>query len=52
MTALRTSSLVKTYTLEEFWKLDAPGEGSRLELIAGVLFKTPMRCVAAILILA
>ena len=41
MTALRTSPLVKTYTLEEFWKLDEPGERSKLELIAGVLFMTP-----------
>lgn len=41
MTALRTSPLVKTYTLEEFWKLDEAGERSKLELIAGVLFMTP-----------
>jgi len=41
MTALRTSPLVKTYTLEEFWKLEEPEERTKLELIAGVLFMTP-----------
>jgi Uma2 family endonuclease len=41
MTALRTSPLVKTYTLEEFWSLPEPDEGFKLELIAGVLFMTP-----------
>ena len=41
MTALRTSPLAKTYTLEEFWKLEEPEDRPKLELIAGVLFMTP-----------
>lgn len=36
-----TSPLVKTYTLEEFWKLPEPPDHSKLELIAGVLYMTP-----------
>ena len=36
-----TSSLVKTYTLQEFWELPEPPDGSRLELIKGVLYMTP-----------
>lgn len=38
---LTTSPLVKTYTLEEFWELPEPKDGSKLELIAGVLYMTP-----------
>jgi Uma2 family endonuclease len=41
MQVLSTSPLVKTYTLEEFWKLPEPKNGSKLELIAGVLYMTP-----------
>jgi Uma2 family endonuclease len=41
MQILSTSPLVKTYTLEEFWKLPEPKNGSKLELIAGVLYMTP-----------
>jgi Uma2 family endonuclease len=37
-----TSPLVKTYTLEEFWQLPEPPDRSKLELIAGVLFMTPL----------
>ncbi|HWW77135.1 MAG TPA: Uma2 family endonuclease [Pyrinomonadaceae bacterium] len=36
-----TSPLVKTYTLEEFWRLPDPPDRSKLELIAGVLFMSP-----------
>jgi Uma2 family endonuclease len=38
---VNTSPLVKTYTLEEFWRLPAPPDHSKLELIAGVLYMTP-----------
>jgi Uma2 family endonuclease len=38
---MSTSPLVKTYTLEEFWRLTDPPDRSKLELIAGVLYKTP-----------
>jgi len=38
---ITTSPLVKTYTLEEFWELPDPPDGSKLELIAGVLYMTP-----------
>jgi Uma2 family endonuclease len=38
---LSTSPLIKTYTLEEFWALPEPKDGSKLELIAGVLYMTP-----------
>jgi Uma2 family endonuclease len=38
---ITTSPLVRTYTLEEFWELPEPPDGSKLELIAGVLFMTP-----------
>ncbi len=41
MQVLTTSPLVKTYTLEEFWKLPEPKDGSKYELIAGVLYMTP-----------
>lgn len=39
---LSTSPLIKTYTLEEFWALPEPKDGSKLELIAGVLYMTPL----------
>jgi len=42
MTWVNTSPLVKTYTLEEFWALPDPPDHSKLELIAGVLFMTPV----------
>ena len=32
------SPLVRRYTLEEFWELEAPPEGGHHELIAGVLY--------------
>jgi Uma2 family endonuclease len=38
---LVTSTLVKTYTLEEFWELPDPPDRSKLELIAGVLYMSP-----------
>lgn len=41
MAVLTTSPLLKTYTLEEFWELPEPADGSKLELIAGVLYMTP-----------
>ena len=41
MQILTTSPLVKRYSLEEFWKLPEPKDGSKLELIAGVLYMTP-----------
>ena len=41
MQVLSTSPLVKTYTLEEFWQLPEPKDGSKYELIAGVLYMTP-----------
>src|SRR5215216_3637895 len=41
MAWVNTSPLVKTYTLEEFWQLPDPPDGSKLELIAGVLYMTP-----------
>lgn len=41
MAWVNTSPLVKTYTLEEFWELPDPPDGSKLELIAGVLYMTP-----------
>ena len=41
MTWVNTSPLVKKYTLEEFWVLPAPPDGSKVELIAGVLYLTP-----------
>ena len=41
MAWMSTSPLVKTYTLEEFWRLSDPPDRSKLELIAGVLYMTP-----------
>jgi Uma2 family endonuclease len=41
MAWVSTSPLVKTYTLEEFWRLDDPPDRSKLELIAGVLYMSP-----------
>lgn len=41
MTWVNMSPLVKTYTLEEFWELPEPPDHSKIELIAGVLYKTP-----------
>jgi Uma2 family endonuclease len=41
VSTINTSPLVKSYTLEEFWKLPDPSDRSKLELIAGVLYKTP-----------
>jgi len=38
---ITTSPLVKTYTLQEFWDLPEPPDGSKLELIKGVLYMTP-----------
>src|SRR5690348_1557943 len=35
------SQEVKTYTLEEFWELSEPLDGSKLELIDGILYMTP-----------
>src|SRR5213076_1431219 len=35
------SPLVRRYTLEEFWELEAPPEGGHYELIAGVLYVVP-----------
>ena len=35
------SPLVHTYTLEEFWQLEAPPGGGYYELIAGVLYVVP-----------
>src|ERR1051326_5936505 len=35
------SQEVKTYTLEEFWELPEPSDGSKLELIDGILYMTP-----------
>ncbi len=41
MAWVSTSPLVKTYTLEEFWRLAEPRDRAKLELIAGVLYMTP-----------
>lgn len=41
MAWVNTSPLVKTYTLEEFWQLPDPPDRSKLELIAGVLYRSP-----------
>jgi Uma2 family endonuclease len=41
MAWVNTSPLVKTYSLEEFWALPDPPDHSKLELIAGVLYKSP-----------
>jgi Uma2 family endonuclease len=41
MAWVNISSLVKIYTLEEFWQLPDPPDRSKIELIAGVLYQTP-----------
>ncbi|MEO6724133.1 MAG: Uma2 family endonuclease [Blastocatellia bacterium] len=41
MQVVTTSPLIRTYTLEEFWALPEPKDGSTLELIAGVLYISP-----------
>ena len=41
MQTVSTSPLVKQYTLEEFWALPEPKDGTKLELIAGVLYMSP-----------
>jgi len=41
MPIVSTSPLIKTYTLDEFWELPEPKDGSKLELIAGVLYMSP-----------
>jgi len=41
MVWVNTSPFVKTYSLDEFWRLPDPPDGSKLELIAGVLYMTP-----------
>ena len=41
MVSVISSPMLKTYTLEEFWKLPEPKDGTKLELIAGVLYMTP-----------
>src|SRR5258706_9765589 len=41
MAWVNTSPLVKTYTLEEFWALPDPPDHSKLEVIAGVLYRSP-----------
>jgi Uma2 family endonuclease len=38
---ITASPFVKTYTLEEFWKLPKPPGVSKLELIKGVLYMSP-----------
>jgi hypothetical protein len=42
MVWVNTSPLVKTYTLEEFWELPEPPDHLKVELIAGVLYLTPL----------
>lgn len=41
MAWVNTSPLVKTYTLDEFWRLPDPPDRSKIELIAGVLYMSP-----------
>jgi Uma2 family endonuclease len=41
MQVVTTSPLIKTYTLDEFWGLPEPKDGSKYELIAGVLYMSP-----------
>jgi Uma2 family endonuclease len=41
MQPITTSPFVKKYTLEEFWALPEPKDGTKLELIAGVLYMSP-----------
>jgi hypothetical protein len=40
MVSVISSPMLKTYTLEEFWKLPEPEDCTKLELIAGVLYMT------------
>ena len=42
MVWVNTSPLVKTYTLEEFWELPDPPGRLKVELIAGVLYLSPL----------
>ena len=42
MAWVNTSPLVKTYSLEEFWALPDPPDHSKVELIAGVLYMSPL----------
>jgi Uma2 family endonuclease len=42
MAWVNTSPLVKTYNLEEFWALPDPPDFLKAELIAGVLYLTPL----------
>jgi Uma2 family endonuclease len=42
MVWVNTSPLVKTYTLEEFWELPEPPGRLKVELIAGVLYLSPL----------
>jgi hypothetical protein len=41
MSSLITSPLLKTYALEEFWQLPDTSDGTKLELIARVLYLSP-----------
>lgn len=41
MPIVSTSPLIKTYTLDEFWALPEPKDGTKYELIAGVLYMSP-----------
>ncbi len=41
MPVVSTSPLIKTYTLDEFWALPEPKDGTKYELIAGVLYMSP-----------
>jgi len=42
MAWVNTSPLVKTYTLEEFWDLPDPPDKLKAELIAGVVYLSPL----------
>jgi len=42
MAWVNTSPLVKTYSLEEFWGLPDPPDRLKVELIAGVLYLSPL----------
>ncbi|HWQ35359.1 MAG TPA: Uma2 family endonuclease [Blastocatellia bacterium] len=41
MQPVSTSPLVRKYSLKEFWALPEPQDGTKLELIAGVLYMSP-----------
>lgn len=41
MQSIISSPLVRKYTLKEFWSLPEPKDGTKLELIAGVLYMSP-----------